>query len=222
MTYTTNHRQEPDPLNRLTTAAVFAAPVLTAASSLAYAMEEGMNRGEIGGVLQFYAWTVVAIAFVGLTARLRDHFPRTAATLLATGLIAAASGASYGIDAIWAVTTDQPQLVDQELAAGLAAMGPAALLLPATLIGLGIAYARAGLAPAYAGYLLALAGLTFPAGRATNLLPIALATDALLLVALMAIGRSLMQPAADPVATPRDKAVSEWYHVPHGAHTSHR
>ena len=84
----------------------------------------------MAGVVQFSAWCVVAIAIVGLTAPLRGHLPRTAAVLLATGLTAAASGASYGIDAIWAVTTGQPQLVDQDLAAGLIAMGPAALLLP--------------------------------------------------------------------------------------------
>ncbi len=194
-----------DPIDRITTTAIFVAPVLLATSTIAYSMESGMNRSAIGGVLQFYALGVLTIAIVALVAPLRPILPRTAAVLLATGLLTGVFGASYGIDAIWAATTGLPQLVDQDLAAGLIAMGPGALVLPVTFVGLGIAYARTGLAPAAAGYLLALAGLTFPAGRATNLLPVAHATDVLLLVALVAIGRRLVarnrSTATSPLVT---------------------
>jgi hypothetical protein len=151
-----------------------------------------MNRGAVGGVLQFYALGALTIAIVALVAPLRPIMPRTAAVLLATGLLTDVFSASYGIDAISAVTTGLPQLVDQDLAAGLIAMGPGALVLPVTFVGLRVAYARTGLAPAPAGSLLALAGLTFPAGRATNLLPVAHATDVLLLISLIAIGRCLV------------------------------
>lgn len=135
-----------------------------------------MNRGQWGGVLQFYAWGVVAIAVVGLVGPLRERLPRTAALLLATGVLAGVFGASYGIDSIWATVTGQPQLVDQEVTAGLVAMGPGALVLPITLIGLGVAYTRTGLVAAPVSSLLALAGVLFPLGRAANLLPVAMAT----------------------------------------------
>lgn len=196
----------PDPINKLTTGAIFVAPVLVAASTVTYAMGGAMNRGEAGGVIQFYAFGVFTIALVGLIGPLRYLLPRTAAVLLATGVLAGISGAGYGIDSIWAAVTEQPQLVDQDLAAGLLAMAPAALLFPMTLIGLGIAYARTGLAAAPAGYLLALSAVMFPAGRATNLLPVALATDVVLLIALVAIGRSLVvrrTAAAQPDANRR-------------------
>ena len=195
-----------DPIDRITTAAVFVAPVLLAASTIAYAMESGMNRGAVGGVLQFYALGALTIAIVGLVAPLRQVMPRTAAVLLTTGLLTGVFGASYGIDAIWAATTGLPQLVDQDLTAGMIAMGPGALVLPVTFVGLGIAYARTGLAPTPVGYLLALAGVAFPAGRATNLLPVAHITDALLLVALVAIGRCLLARARTRTTVPTSLA----------------
>lgn len=194
----------PDPVAKLTTGAVFLAPVLVAASTIAYMMEGGMNRGQWGGVLQFYAWGVVAIAVVGLVGPLRERLPRTAALLLATGILAGVFGASYGIDSIWATVTGQPQLVDQEVTAGLVAMGPGGLVLPITLIGLGVAYARTGLVAAPVASLLALAGVLFPLGRAANLLPVAMATDVVLLVALVTIGRSVLSrpPARVPGQAP--------------------
>jgi hypothetical protein len=113
--------------------------------------------------------------------------------VLGLGLITAASGASYGVDSMWAAITGMPQLVDQgNDTVGFAAMAPPAVTLLLTFIILGIAYARTGLAPAPVGYLLALVGPLFPAGRATNILPIALATDVILLIALFAIGRALL------------------------------
>lgn len=193
---------ETDPIDRLTTAAIFVAPVLIIASTIAYALADGMNRGQIGGALQLYAWSILCIAIVGLALPLRHLLPRTAAVALGLGLITAATGASYGVDSMWANITDMPQLVDQGNPVAFAAMAPPAATLILTFIILGIAYARSGLVPAPVGYLLALVGPLFPAGRATNTLPIALLTDLVLLGAMVAIGRGLIAPRAVPAPAP--------------------
>jgi hypothetical protein len=183
----------PDPIDRLATAAIFLAPLLIVASTIAYSLAGGMNRGEVGGALQVYAYGVFGIAVVGLVLPIRHRLPRTAAAALGLGLITAATGASYGVDSMWAAITGMPQLVDQgNDTVGFVAMAPPAATLVLTFIILGVAYARTGLVPAPIGYLLAMVGPMFPAGRATNILPIALATDVLLLIALVAIGRALV------------------------------
>lgn len=195
----------PDPIDRLTTAAIFLAPLLIVASTIAYSLAGGMNRGEVGGALQVYAYSVFGIAIVGLVIPLRHRLPRTAAGALGLGLITAATGASYGADSMWAAVTGMPQLVDQgNGTVGFVAMAPPALTLVLTFVILGVAYARTGLAPAPIGYLLALVGPMFPAGRATNILPIALTTDVLLLIALFGIGRAILaRPAqAAPARVP--------------------
>ena len=42
----------PDPIDRLTTAAIFLTPLLIVASTIAYSLGGGMNRSEVGGALQ--------------------------------------------------------------------------------------------------------------------------------------------------------------------------
>lgn len=195
-------RLETDPIDQLTNAAIFVAPVLMTASTIAYALADGMNRGQIGGALQLYAWSILGIAVVGLTLPLRHLLPRTAAVALGLGLITAATGASYGVDSMWAAITDMPQLVDQGDPVAFAAMAPPAATLVLTFLILGVAYARSGLVPARIGYLLALVGPLFPAGRATNILPIALLTDLVLLGAMVAIGRGLIARRAVPGPVP--------------------
>lgn len=193
---------ETDPIDRLTTAAIFVAPLLIVASTIAYALADGMNRGQIGGALQLYAWSILCLAVVGLVLPLRYVLPRTAAAALGLGLITAATGASYGVDSMWAAITDMPQLVDQGSPVAFAAMAPPAATLVVTFIILGLAYARSGLVPAPVGYLLALVGPLFPAGRATNILPIALLTDLVLLGAMVAIGRGLLARRTVPGPVP--------------------
>lgn len=191
-----------DPIDRLTTAAIFVAPVLIVASTIAYSLADGMNRGQIGGALQLYAWSILGLAIVGLVLPLRYVLPRTASVALGLGLFTAATGASYGVDSMWAAITGMPQLVDQGSPVAFAAMAPPAATLILTFVILGVAYARSGLIPAPVGYLLALVGPLFPAGRATNLLPIALLTDLVLLGAMVAIGRGLIARRAVPGPVP--------------------
>jgi hypothetical protein len=200
-------RLEPDPIDRLTTAAIFVAPVLIIASTIAYGLADGMNRGQIGGALQLYANSVLCLAVVGLALPLRYMLPRTASVALGLGLITAATGAAYGVDSMWAAVTDMPQLVDQGDPVSFAAMAPPAVALVLTFVILGIAYARSGLVPAPVGYLLALVGPLFPAGRATDILPIALLTDLVLLGAMVAIGRGLIarRTVPGPVPTAVDR-----------------
>jgi hypothetical protein len=191
-----------DPIDRLTTAAIFVAPALILTSTLVYGASDGMNRGQVGGALQLYAWSILAIAIVGLALPLRHGSPRTAATALGLGLVTAATGASYGVDSMWAAITAMPQLVDQGQPVAFAAMAPPAITLVLTFLILGVAYARSGLVPAPVGYLLALVGPLFPAGRATNILPIAVLTDLVLLAAMVAIGRSLLAKRPVPATAP--------------------
>lgn len=196
------HHLETDPIDRLTTAAIFVAPVLSVASTIAYGLADGLNRGLVGGALQLYANFVLCLAVVGLALPLRHLFPRSAAAALGLGLITAAAGAAYGVDSMWAAITDMPQLVDQGDPAAFAAMAPPAVALVLTFLILGIAYARSGLVPAPVGYLLALVGPLFPAGRATDILPIALLTDLVLLGAMVAIGRGLIARRTVPGPAP--------------------
>lgn len=195
-------RFEPDPIDRLTTAAIFVAPVLSIASTVAYGLADGLNRGLVGGALQLYANFVLCLAVVGLALPLRHLLPRSAAAALGLGLITAAAGAAFGVDSMWVAITDMPQLVDQGDPVVFAVMAPPAVALVLTFLILGIAYARSGLVPAPVGYLLALGGPLFPAGRATDILPIALLTDLVLLGAMVAIGRGLIARRAVPGPVP--------------------
>lgn len=195
-------RLNADPIDMLTTAAIFAAPVFILVSTVAYGMAGGMNRGQVGGAIQLYAWSVLGIAIVGLALPLRLRFPRATAAALGLGLVTAATGASYGVDSMWAAITAMPQLVDQGDPVASAAMAPPAVTLVLTFLILGVAYARSGLVAAPVGYLLALVGPLFPAGRATNILPIAVLTDLVLLTAMVAIGRGLLANRPGPARAP--------------------
>lgn len=190
----------PDPTRLVTIAAAAVAPVLILASTLAFAAEGGINDGNVGGALQFFAFALWGVGVVALTDRLRTHAPWLAALLLLAGLVGAASGAAFGVESIWVAETGEPQLLVVGNVAAIVSMGPPGLLTPLTLLGLGVLYVRHDLAPRPAAVALAAAGVLFPAGRATELLAAAVVTDLLLVVALGAIATHLWRQA-QPLAT---------------------
>lgn len=180
----------------MTIAAVAVAPVLILASTLAFAAEGGINDGNVGGALQFFAFALWGVAVVALTGRLRQHAPWPAALLLLTGLVGAASGAAFGIESIWVAETGEPQLLVVGNAAAIVSMGPPGLLTPLTLLALGALYVRHDLAPRPAAIALAISGVLFPAGRATELIAAAIVTDLLLVGALTVIAAHLWRQVA--------------------------
>ncbi len=169
--------------------AVVAAPVLLLASTAAYIISgDGMNNGELGGALQVWAMIFFAVGAVTLTRRFGDVAPRASALLLLVGLAGAGGGVAYGIDSIQAAVFDNPSIQDADSKVAPLALQIPGLLFPLGLVGTGVMLARTATAPVWAGILLVIGAALFPIARIPDIEALAVVGDALLVLALIAIG----------------------------------
>ncbi|CAA9306983.1 MAG: hypothetical protein AVDCRST_MAG77-6154 [uncultured Chloroflexi bacterium] len=179
------------PLARVHGGAMIAAPALLAASSIAYAAAGGLGNDQVGGTIQLYAMAAFPLALLGLTRILAPLRPRAAAILSVMAVIGSAGGVAYAVDAIH--TAVHPEGPLDQFPVGPLILNAPGLTFPLTLMGIGIALARSGVAPSWSGYALAVSGLLFPLSRIPSIAPLATVADLVMLAALAPVGWSMLR-----------------------------
>ena len=178
---------------RLWGRSMIAAPVLLLASTVAYTLGGGFNDDSTGGVIQIFAFALWIPVLVGLTELVGRSFPRAAALLMLLGAIGLAGGFGYGLDSIHQAETGNSA---EDFTAGPLALQLPGALFPLTMVSLGIALVKARVQPVWAGYLLAIAAILFPASRIPSVEALGIASDLLFLIALAPLGLTMMRNEA--------------------------
>lgn len=177
--------------DRVLGAAMIGAPVVLLASTLAYAAGGGINNDRVGGIIQVYAMAAWILVVIGLTQILEAPFPRAAAVLTLIGALGVAGGVAFGIDSIHMAATGSS--ARQLGAAGPLALNIPGILFPLAHVGIGVGLLRANVQPRWAGIVLIVAAILFPASRIPAVVALAIAADALFLIALAPLGWAILQ-----------------------------
>ena len=188
---------------RVTGIAAVVAPLLMLASTIAHVVnDEQLNNGEVGGIVQVWAFIVLGVAIVGLARLLEAATPKGALAVIVLGIGGIAAGVGYGVDAIAADVHGAESLQDiTSPAAPLALQLPGALN-TLSLVVLGVLLARHRVAPAVSAYAIVAGALIFLAARIPDIETIALVGDAVLVVGFGGAGLRLLgrEPTPAPVA----------------------
>jgi len=177
------------PRTRLLGAALIVAPLLLLASSLASAAGSEATRGVLG----FYAFATFALVVVTLTQSFAATLPRAAAALTVVGVLGAAAGVGFSIDAIHSTLPGSVELIDDGGTAGVLVANVPGLMGPLAWIGIGIALLRSGVQPRWCGAALVVAGLLFPVSRIGDIAALAIVDDLIFLLALAPLGWAIVQ-----------------------------
>ena len=193
------------PLERVSGSATILAPVLLLASTVAYGtLGEGHGVGAVGGLVQIPAMIAFAVAVVGLARWAEPAAPRAAAALTVLCLAGTAGGVAFGVDGVQAALFGTPGLDEVDLIGALALRGPG-LLFPPSMFALAVLLGVTGRASRPVAAAFALGALLFPVGRIFSLLPVAVATDLVLVAAMGALGLRLLRGTTPgPVRTSRE------------------
>jgi hypothetical protein len=173
---------------RLFAGAMILGPVLLLGSSIAFAAGGGLNEDELGGALLVYAFVAMTVVAIGISRAVEPALPRASAALLAFAVLGCAGGVGFGIDSIHAALPGGTGLEDADsAAAGLALFVPGAIF-PLSFAALGVALWRAGVSPRPSGPVLVAASLLFPVANIPDSEAIAVAANAMFVVALWPLG----------------------------------
>lgn len=168
-------------------------PLLLLASTVAYISGgDGMNHGEVGGIVQVWAFVALTVAALGLARRLEPHAHRAAALLALLVVVGGASGVGYGIDSVHVDVAAVESLQDVDSAAAPLALQLPGIVWPIGMVLLGVMLARTGAAPRVFAIALAVGSALFPAARIPDIEAVAVASDVLLAVALVPLGLWLL------------------------------
>ncbi len=184
----TTAEQEMSPRTRLLGAALVVAPLLLLASSIAWLAGSEATRGVLG----FYAFATFALVVFTLTQAFSDTLPRTAAALTVVGMLGAAAGVGFSIDAIHSTLPNSVELIDDGGTAGVLVANVPGLMGPLAFIGIGIALLRSGVQPRWCGVALIVAGALFPPSRIGDIPALGAVDDLIFLLALAPLGLAIM------------------------------
>lgn len=155
-------------------------PALLAASSVAWIVD----AEELRAILTFWALPALALAVVGVAARLERSAPRTRAFLTALVVLGACAGSAFGLEAAMVEHFGTERLIMQDTPSAMLILGLPGPLFPLSLLVTGIvSFRKRTLAPCSA-VLLAVAGALFPMSRIPQIPALALVADLILLAAL--------------------------------------
>lgn len=196
-------------VSRPTAASMVVAPTLLALSTVAYVLGNGLGADSWGGAIQVYACTAFALVFVGTSRAVEPAAPRLATVLLLIGILGAAGGVGYGIQAIHLEMLPVRLDADGTGAVGALALNLPGILFPAALATLGIAVWRLGMAPAWAGLLTVVGAVAFPVSRIGGIGSLALAADLILLIGLVGVATTAVagKPAVPGRSAPAPGSV---------------
>jgi hypothetical protein len=180
---------------RLFAGAMILGPVLLLGSSVAYVAGGGLNKDEVGGALQVYAFVALTLVAIGIARLVERALPRASAALLAFAVLGCGAGVGFGIDSIHAALPGGTGLEDAASAAGTLALFVPGAIFPLSFAALGVALWRARISPRASGPLLIAASLLFPIANIPDSEAIAVTANALFVVALWPLGITwLRQP----------------------------
>jgi hypothetical protein len=180
---------------RLFAGAMIVGPVLLLGSSVAFAAGGGLNEDELGGALLVYAFVALTVVAIGIARAIERAWPRASAALLAFAVLGCGAGIGFGIDSIHAALPGGTGLEDADSAAATLALLVPGAIFPLSFAALGVALWRARVSPRASGPLLVAASLLFPIANIPDSEAIAVAANALFVVALWPLGITwLRQP----------------------------
>jgi hypothetical protein len=180
---------------RLFAGAMIVGPVLLLGSSVAFAAGGGLNEDELGGALLVYAFVALTVVAIGIARAVERALPRASAALLAFAVLGCGAGIGFGIDSIHAALPGGTGLEDADSAAATLALLVPGAIFPLSFAALGVALWRARVSPRASGPLLVAASLLFPIANIPDSEAIAVAANALFVVALWPLGITwLRQP----------------------------
>ena len=180
---------------RLFAGAMILGPLLLLGSSVAYVAGGGLSNDELGGALQVYAFVALTVVAIGIARALEPALPRASSALLAFAVLGCGAGVGFGIDSIHAALPGGTGLEDADSAAGTLALFVPGAIFPLSFAALGVALWRTRVSPRAAGPLLVAASLLFPVANIPDSEAIAVAANALFVVALWPLGITwLRQP----------------------------
>ena len=180
---------------RLFAGAMILGPVLLLGSSIAFAAGGGLNEDELGGALLVYAFVAMTVVAIGIARAVERALPRASAALLAFAVLGCGAGVGFGIDSIHAALPGRTGLEEAESAAGTFALMVPGAIFPLSFAALGVALWRVRVSPTPSGPLLVAASLLFPVANVPDIEAIAVAANALFVVALWPLGITwLRQP----------------------------
>ena len=183
---------------RVTAVAAVFAPLLMLASTLArVAADKDLKNGEVGGIIQVWAFIALGIATIGLARVIEGRTARGALIIIVLGVGGIAAGAGYGIDSIAADVHSVESLQDVESspAAPLALQLPGAMS-TASLVVLGVLLARHRVVPAVAAYGVVVGAVLFLVARIPDIEALAVIGDVVLVLGLGSVGVRLLSNGA--------------------------
>lgn len=185
------------------------APVLLLLSSVAYWMDGGPGSSTLGATVQVYALFLFIPVVLGLTRLMWDPAPRLAVAARLLAILGCVGGVGYGVARAFQAAAEQAGVGEAALAELARIYGSGlpltlnlnGLIFPLSMALLGIVLWQTRAVPAWAGIVLALAGMAFPIGRIPNVEVLYYVADGLFVVSLGWIGlRRLSSPAGEPSA----------------------
>ena len=195
---------------RISGVAAIAAPLLLLASTVAYITDGGgINDGVVGGTIGGWSCLAFLLAFAGIYRALEPHSSRAAPILMSVMLLGCAGGIGFNVDAVLSADFGR-EAVDaatEERPFSILAYLPWGLFFPAGLIGTGVLMWRTRVVSRLTAVLVAAGGLLFVSSRPARVDALAVLGDAVLILALVPIGLSLLSSARHTVATSAEPAV---------------
>ena len=174
-----------------------AAPVLLLLSTIAYlANGEGMNNGEAGGAIQVWGFAAYGVAIVGLCRLFEAERPGASVAWMVVGLLGVAGGVGYGIDSIQAALVSGESMQEMESAAASLSLQAPGLLFFIALIAIGVLLLRTATVPRWSALAVIVGAVLFPASRMPDIEALAVASDVVLVLALVPIGFQLLRGEA--------------------------
>ncbi len=173
---------------RLYAGAMILGSVLLLGSSIAFAAGGGLNEDELGGALLVYAFIAMTVVAIGIARAVERALPRASAALLAFAVLGCGAGVGFGIDSIHAALPGGTGLENADSAAATLALLVPGAIFPLSFAALGVALWRARVSPTPSGPLLVAASLLFPVANIPDSEAIAVAANALFVVALWPLG----------------------------------
>jgi hypothetical protein len=193
--------------NKLYGAALIITPLLLLATSIAEWTGSGPEKDGFGGTLKVLTMFLFIFVVLGLTHLLWTRAPRTAVIGRFIGILGCTGGIGYGFLGVFYDVLVQAGASEALLAefmtlangldsglAGVPILQVPGFIFPLTFIGLGIALWRTRVVPAWAGIILAVAGLMFPIGRFPDVPSVNYLADLFFVVSLGWIGLSYLSP----------------------------
>lgn len=204
--------QGPSPVFALVTATagILGAVFLLLSTVLFVTDGGGINDGVLGGTVGVWSCIGLAIGSVGIVRILEPRAPTAAPIVGVIALAGFSSGAAFNVQAMYVAKYDHDFLADVTEGHssgnewfGFFAFLPWGWMVPVALILVGWLIWRTEAAPARVGALFALAGILFVVGRPARIDSIAIATDAALVLAFVAIAPVLLRAGHAGADVPR-------------------